>query len=163
VLNTRIIRSLRDRLLERGAPSLNGDASHVDGSFQTASLDRVAPLAELLFLMMSADGAIDARELSLIRGTVRTLTDGLVHGATTDRLIAGFQKALDHQGLEGRLGTVTARLAADREEAEMGALLAAAVALADDRVDEDEETLFHEITEQLGIGKRRLDELLGEL
>jgi uncharacterized tellurite resistance protein B-like protein len=164
VLDTAFLRRLRDQLLERGRPSLVPTPRvPIEDlpSLPAASLGRVAPHAELLFLMLSADGDADAREITTIRGAVRTLTDGLLRGGTADDLVDRFRAQLDAQGLERRLSAVTAKLAADREDAELAALLAAAVALADEQVDARERALFDEIIAALGIGKRRLDELLG--
>jgi tellurite resistance protein len=164
VLDTAFLRRLRDQLLERGAPSLvpKPRVPLEDlPSLPAASLDRVAPHAELLFLMLSVDGKADRRELATIRGAVRTLADGLLRGGTADDLVDRFRAQLDAEGLARRLEAVTAKLAADREDAELAALLAAAVALADEQVDTRERALFDEIIEGLGIGKRRLDEILG--
>jgi len=163
VIDTALILRLRDQLLERGSPSMVPvPGFDLDGlaPYELGSLQRVTPLAELLFLMMSADGQSDGRELTAMRGAVRTLTDGMLRGVTVDRLVDRFSERLAREGLEERVSAVTAVLAADREDAEAGVMLVAAVALADDHVDAREQALFDLVTSYLGVGKRRIDELL---
>ena len=58
MLDTDLVRRMRDQLLENGRPSLVPPADFELAElapFELASLERIAPLAELLFLMMSAD------------------------------------------------------------------------------------------------------------
>ena len=95
------------------------------------------------------------------RGAVRALTDGLLRTAVADELVEGFRTSLARDGHAQRLGAVTAHLAADRDDAEVGALLAAAVAMADGEVDAKEHQLFEQVTQELGISRRRVEELLG--
>ena len=164
MIDTRLMHRLRDQLLERGAPSVAGGSPSSPASaapYELASLARIAPLAELLFLMLTADADVDEREVLAVRGAVRTLTEGLLSAASVDGLVEGFAAALEREGLEARIADVTARLAADREDAEVGLMLAAAVALADGRVDDRERELFDEVASQLGVSQRRVDELLG--
>lgn len=164
MIDTRVIERLRDQLLDRGAPSVVAPGAldlESAAPYARAALARVTPLAELLFLMMAADGHVDERELAAIRGAVRALTDGLLPGATAAALVERFRDALDREGLDERLGEVTAALAADRDDAEVGVMLAAAVALADGHVDARERALFDEVVSHLGVSARRVAELLG--
>lgn len=164
MIDTDLIRRMRDQLLQNGRPSMVPPAGYALedlAPYELASLERVAPLAELLFLMMSIDGEFDDRERDAIRGVVRMLTDGLLRGATADRLVDRFRAALERDGLEERLSEVTGLLAADREDAEIGVMLAAAVALADGNVGADEASMFDRVVSYLGVGKRRVGELLG--
>lgn len=164
MIDSDLVRRIRDQLLANGRPSLVPSADFdLDGlaPFETASLERIAPLAELLFLMMSADGRFEDAEVDTIRGAVRTLTDGLLRGSTADKLVERFRAALAADGLDERLTVVTGLIAADREDAEVGVMLAASVALADGSVGDEERSLFDEVIASLGIGRKRLDELLG--
>lgn len=164
MIDTDLIRRMRDHLLQNGRPSMlppTGFALEDLAPFELASLERVTPLAELLFLMMAVDGELDDRELDTIRGAVRTLTDGLLRGTTADRLVDRFRTALERDGVEERLSEVSGLLSADREDAEVGVMLAAAVALADGNVGADEASMFERVVSYLGVGKRRIDELLG--
>lgn len=164
MLDTDLVRRMRDQLLENGRPSLVPPADFELAElapFELASLERIAPLAELLFLMMSADGTLDTKELDTIRGAIRTLTDGLLRGATADKLVERFAESLERDGLDERLAIVTGRIVADRDDAEVGVMLAASVALADGSVGSEERSLFDEVTASLGVGRKRIDELLG--
>lgn len=164
MIDTQLIHRLREQLLAKGLTAAGapaGAALEELAPYEAAALERVAPLAELLFLMMGADGAADVRERDAIRGAVRTLTDGILPAAAADRLVDRFGASLAEAGRDERLGAVIAVLAGDRDDAEVGALLAAAVALADGRVCSDENALFERVTSDLGISRRRLDELLG--
>jgi uncharacterized tellurite resistance protein B-like protein len=128
-----------------------------------ASRERVAPLAELLFLAMHADGqATDSEELA-VRGAVRTLTDGLVPGRVSDTMVDAFEEHLARDGYDERLHAVTQRIAADRDDAEVGVLLFAAVALSDGVVDAAEREAFERVAEELGVSPRRVAQLLGDL
>lgn len=166
MIDTELVRRMRDQLMANGRPSLAPPPPHAADPealppFEAASLARIAPLAELLFLMMSADGRLESREIATMRGAVRTLTDGMLGGATTDALVTRFEESLEREGLDARLEVVTGQLAADRDDAEVGVMLAASVALADESVGPDERALFDEVTASLGLGRKRIEELLG--
>lgn len=164
MLDSAVIQRLRDELLARGAPSLvpaPGGASDALTAYQRAALSRVTPLAELLFLMTSVNGAAAAREQDARRGALRTLTGGALRSAAIDALVREFQEAVLREGLEARIEAVALHLSADREDAEVAVMLAAAVALADGVVDAHEHALFELATTHLGLSRRRVDELLG--
>lgn len=171
-MDSDVIRRLRDRLVGHGRPSIlpGGDGSD-DGPTgpdrgahdQGASRERVAPLAELLFLAMHADGQATDSEQLAVRGAVRTLTDGLVPGRVSDTMVDAFEEQLARDGYEARLHTVTQRIAADRDDAELGVLLFAAVALSDGVVDAAEREAFERVAEELGVSPPRLAQLLGDV
>lgn len=171
-MDTDVIRRLRDRLVGHGRPSILPGGGGAEGGLagpeqgghdQGASRERVAPLAELLFLAMHADGQASESEQLAVRGAVRTLTDGLVPGRVSDTMVDAFEEHLARDGYEERLHTVTQRIAADRDDAEVGVLLFAAVALSDGVVDAAEREAFERVAEELGVSRRRLAQLLGDL
>lgn len=112
---------------------------------------------------MHADGQASESEQLAVRGAVRTLTDGLVPGRVSDTMVDAFEEHLARDGYEERLHTVTQRIAADRDDAEVGVLLFAAVALSDGVVDAAEREAFERVAEELGVSRRRLAQLLGDL
>ena len=158
---------LRRALRERGRPSLAppGPAPAPvvleDTSADTrAAVERVAPVCELLHLMMSADGCASSAEREVLRGSVRALTDGQLTSAVIDAMLARFEQALAREGQAARLAHVAAQLAADRADAETAFSLAAALTLADARVNPRELALLEELGEQLGLSRERRQALI---
>jgi uncharacterized tellurite resistance protein B-like protein len=158
---------LRRALRERGRASLAppGPASEPvvleDVSEETrAAIERVGPLCELLYLVMSADGTRSRAERDTLRGAVRALTDGGLRGAVIDAMLARFDQALAREGQAARLTHVAARLSADRADAETAFSLAAALALADAGVDRRELDLLDELGDQLGLSRERMQALI---
>ena len=153
------IRRLRDLLLDRAGllETLRGaELGTLDETSPevVALIERVSPMCEALYLVMMADGESHASERASIRGAIATLTGGLASG-TIDSMLERFAQAMADQGRPERLLQVTAKLSADREDAEAALALAAAVAMADGSVARAEESLLVELSESLGISSRR--------
>ena len=152
------IRRLRDMLLKEAGlpPHGNGEVRFDAEAPETQALVlRVSPMCEVLYLVMTADGESDARELQTIRGAIRSLTGDGLPSETIGSMLAQFSRAAVAQGREQRLMQVATQLSADREDAEAALALAAAVSVADDLVDPSEESLIVELGEWLGISPRR--------
>jgi len=167
-LDTPTLRRLRDRLLSASrperpsAPDLRRDAPEAPlDPEQAASQERVAPLAEVLFLMMVADGAITKEEEAAVRRAIDALTGDILPRAAADAMFAGFARDLRDQGRRRRLEEIASRFALERPEAEAAFSLAAAVALSDGRIDGEERGLVEELRTYLGISERRAGALLG--
>jgi tellurite resistance protein len=162
-LDRRALLRLRQSLRERGQPSLpppsptqGPRAVLADaGPEVRAAAERVAPICELLYLMMSVDGACTGEERELLRGAIRALTDGQLRSAMIDDMVAGFDDALLREGRGARLTFAAERLAADRADAEAAFSLAAAVALADSAPDPRELALLGELGDVLGLSATR--------
>jgi tellurite resistance protein len=154
---------LRQSLRERGKPSLTPPspvstprASLAEASPELrAAAERVAPICELLYLMMSVDGACTSEERDLLRGAIRALTDGQLRSAMIDDMLAGFDDALLREGRSARLAFAAARLSADRADAEAAFSLAAAIALADSSADPRELAMLEELGDMLGLPAAR--------
>jgi uncharacterized tellurite resistance protein B-like protein len=160
-IDTQTIRRLRDALIEGGVqPAAVNTAA--PGPGRQASLERVAPFVETMFLMMEADGHHDANEEAAIRGAMRTLTRGLLDDAELDSLLQTCALRLAEQGVEARLQALGNRICADRVDRETGFTLAAAIALADSEVAIEESALLVSIAEWYGISARRRREILGQ-
>ena len=158
---------MRRALLERGRPSLLPPAGQPISSGPPplsdearAAAERVAPICELLYLMMCADGSDNRAERELLRGAVRALTDGQLRSATIDAMLARFDEARTHEGQRARLSHVANLLAADRADAEAAYSLAAALALADGGADARELVLLEELGELLGLSRERRAQLV---
>lgn len=144
-------------LLERaGLAADEGQVAFDETSPEVRALmDRVAPICEALYLVMVADGESDAGEIKSIRGALVTLTAGGLSSRAVDSMLGGFEAAVAEQGWQERLMQVAGKLSADREDAEATLALAAAVAMADGSVASAEETLLVELSEWLGISRKR--------
>jgi tellurite resistance protein len=170
-IETATIRRLRDALLQSGRrPSAVLSPAYAAlaragllTEQEQALLDRVDPVAETLFLVMAADGKIDAVEQDAVRGAIRGLTNSLLHDGTIDVMMENYEKALAAEGREARLQRVAARLADHPSEAEGAFALAAAVALADDEVTDDERKLVSQVAEWFGISAQRVKSMLNQL
>ncbi|HSG55284.1 MAG TPA: hypothetical protein VLA45_07495, partial [Paracoccaceae bacterium] len=158
-IDTLTIRRLRDALIASGRVSeVQGERNPVPG--REASLARVAPFVETMYLMMVIDEAHTETESAVIRGAMRTLTHGLLDDSALSAMLAGFAEQRAAQGVEARLQAIGNRICADRIDRETGFTLAAAVALADETVAPEELTLLESIGEWFGLSSRRRREIL---
>jgi tellurite resistance protein len=166
-LDSATLARLRDELRRRGArvslpPPAGSPVAPQAAVDVLATMERIAPICEALYLLMVVDEASDAREQEVLRGTARALSDGVLKTAVIDGMLARFQAALEVHGRERRLAQVTAQLAADRHDAEAAFVLASVMAIADETPNERERSLLEELREQLGIPAARAGVLLGE-
>lgn len=155
-----LTRKLRDFILARGAGPHGAPASVAvteSGSpEQLALMRRVAPLAETLFLIMSADGLCRNAERTAIRGAMLTVTDDALDDGSFERLFASFTRLLEDEGLEARLGAVAAQLSVGRADTQVAIELAAAVITADDDVDPRELAALERLAELTGTDPDRV-------
>jgi hypothetical protein len=164
-LDSATLTRLRDELRDRGArPSLPPPAGVSAPAAETctdvlAIMERIAPICEVLYLLMVDH---DARELEVLRGIVRALTDGKLKTLVLEGMLARFEAALAAHGREHRLAQVAGQLAADRQDAEAAFVLASVMAIADELPNEHERRMLSELREQLGISPARAQALLGE-
>jgi tellurite resistance protein len=128
-----------------------------------AVVQRVSPMCEVLYLLLMADGHSDARELELLRGAVRALTDGALRSGEIDDMLALYAAMLERQSRQDRLEQITAQLSLDRSDAEATFMLAAAMVIADETPDEREKSMLRELCELLGIARARAQILLDEV
>ena len=163
-LDSALLSRIRDELRHRGERRSTPPPSAASAPTpeENAIAQRVMPFCEVLYLLMVADEQPDARELDVLRGAVRALTNGRLGSPAIDRQLARFQSALAMQGREQRLTELTGQLAADRQDAEAAYMLAAVMAIADETPDDREQAMLEELRELLGISARRAHTLLGE-
>lgn len=151
-------------LTRRGQPSLVPALATVPpdalpSDDHLALVERVSPMCEVLYLMMSADGRCDESERELLRGAVRVLTAGSLRSAQIDLMLEGFERQRVACGADARLQKVAGHLQVDRVEAEAAYSLAAAMALVDEDVDGLERHLLDELGDLLGLSAKRRTEL----
>lgn len=161
-LDTAAIRQLRDRLLALGSADAPGPAPAAAAPTpdQQAALERIGPLAEVLFLTMEADDDRARSECEAIRDAIRVLTDDLVPDPAIDALLARLEAQLAEQGREARLEALASRFVLAKPDAEMAFTLAAAIALSDGRVAPAEQAFVEEMRRYFGISAARATALL---
>jgi tellurite resistance protein len=170
-IETATIRRLRDALIQSGRrPSVVLSPAYEtltrEGLLspeETTALNRVDPLAETMFLMMSADGNISEIERDAVRGAIRGLSDNILRSGTINVMLENYQKRLQEQGKDERLREIADEIAEEPSEAEGAFALAAAIALADDEVADEENELINQLAEWFGIPDERAAQILDQL
>ncbi|HET9930807.1 MAG TPA: TerB family tellurite resistance protein [Polyangiaceae bacterium] len=170
-IRTTTILRLRDAMLESGRrPSVVVSPAYETlaragllSMEETAALSRVEPLAETMFLMVAADGSIADQERDALRGAVRGLSDNLLRTGTINVMLENFEQRLRDHGRDERLREIAEELSDHPSDAESAFTLAAAVALADDEVHDEEQSFINQLAEWLGINAARAGELLDQL
>ena len=170
-IETATIRRLRDALLESGRRA----SAVMSPAYETlaragllteeerTALDRVDPMAETLFLMMAADGKVTESERDALRGAIRGLAGDVLHEGTIRVMLEQYERSLQSEGREARLRSLGAVLSGIPAAAEGAFALAAAVALADDEVAEEERALVDQIRQWFGITNDRASLILHQL
>ena len=123
-------------------------------------------MAETMFLMISADGDVSPEELDADRGAIRGLIGDLLHTGTINVMTENYAKARKSQGRNARLKQIAENLAGAPEEAEgtEGAFaMAAAVALADNKLHEAEHSFIQQLAEWFQIAPQRCAKILDQL
>jgi len=170
-IETATIRRLSEALLQSGRrPSVVLSSAYEtltrEGMLspeESAALTRVDPLAETMFLMMSADGKIADEERDAVRGAIRGLTDNLLRSGTINVMLENYQQRLAEQGRDARLHEIAEEISEEPSEAEGAFALAAAVALADNEIADEENEFINQLADWFGIADDRATELLDQL
>src|SRR5271157_2935282 len=97
-IHTATISRLRDALLQSGRrPSLILSPAYETlarsgllSPEETAAVERIDPIAETMYLMMTADGNISDVEKDALRGAVRGLADNLIRTGTINVMFETF-------------------------------------------------------------------------
>src|SRR4051812_45984555 len=170
-IETATIARLRDALLLSGRrPSMVVSSAYEtltrEGLLtpeEAGSINRVEPLAETMFLMMAADGKLAETERDAVRGAIRGLTDNLLRSGTINVMLETYEKRLAESGRDARLHEIAEAIAEDPNEAEGAFALAAAVALADDEISDEENAFINQLADWFGISQVRASEILDQL
>lgn len=155
----RIVR-LRDKLLARGQPTLRPPAPTAVTPELSALEERVRPFAEVMYLVLSADAEVTEPERDVLRGALRSLTEGALSSMAMEMMLQDFAQNLARDGLDLRLDTLASILYADRPDARLALELASAAAEADRGVGPEELSVIRAFGERLGVGEIELEELL---
>ena len=170
-VKTQTIARLRDALLESGRrPSTVLSSTYealtragLLSPEEMAALNRVDPLAETMFLMMSVDGKLAEIERDAVRGAIRGLTNNVLRTGTINVMLETYAERLAAQGRDQRLHEIAEDIAEAPSEAEGAFALAAAVAYADDEIEPSENEFINQLAEWLGISPERAEQILDQL
>lgn len=145
---------LRKLIADKGRLSLAPEDPRFEGVCPTpemaAVLNRVAPIAEALYLVMSADGVCSLEERVALRGALRTITDDELSKPAIAALLHRFDSSLEDEGVTARMSRVAAQIAGDRADSRATVELAAALILADGEVTESERDVLQQLVEETG-------------
>ncbi len=171
-LETSTIRRLRDALLRSGRrPSIVLSPAYETlarknllSPEERTALTRIEPVAETMYLMMAADGRVQDAERDAIRGAIRGLTGDLLQDAGVIAvMLETFEARLRESGRDARLQEIAAEIGSETSKAEAAFVLAAAVALADDNVTDEETAFIRQLAVWFRIPTGRATRLLDEL
>src|SRR5690606_30671390 len=118
-VKTQTIARLRDALLESGRrPSTVLSSTYealtragLLSPEEMAALNRVDPLAETMFLMMSVDGKLAEIERDAVRGAIRGLTNNVLRTGTINVMLETYAERLAAQGRDQRLHEIAEAIA----------------------------------------------------
>src|SRR5690606_22129145 len=101
-------------------------------------------------------------ELAALRGAIRGLTGDALNDEIVQVMMENFAVRLRDDGRSARLAAVAASMK-EREEAINTFSLCAAVALADEKIDDAESALIQELREVFGLSQADAESVLGQL
>ncbi len=170
-IRTGTIERLRDALLESG----RRDTVVLSSAYETlarqgllntdeaAALRRIDAVAETMFLMMAADGDVADAERDAVRGAIRGLTGEVLNAGIINVMLETYAQRLQEQGRDQRLRQIAASVSLEASEAESAFALAAAVALADNEVADEENHLIDELARWFGFSEDEANSILDRL
>lgn len=126
-------------------------------------LRNIEPTVEAMFLMMCADARVQRSELDLIWDTVRSLSGQDLPGEAIKAMVTIFKTQLNEQGWPQSLQRVAEKLVDNRAEAEAAFSLVATVAMVDEKVTTEENTLLDQLAKGLEISDKRYCELVDDV
>jgi len=129
---------------------------------EQAAYERILPYAEVIYLVMTADGAHSPEEQDAMLGAIRYLTEGELDAHAADHMVARFQRELLRDGIEQRLDDVASRVYRERDDRELALSLAAGVAAADGQLHPSEERTIVGLAERLGFSHSQLRALFAD-
>jgi tellurite resistance protein len=163
-LSTGRLTELRDQLARRGQrKSMVFLSAAPDVLEAIGVVEEYGAVCEAIFLVMAVERRMLNVQRQLLRGALDVISGGRVRTAHMEAMLDAAAKRLATDGLEKRIARVVESLADDAARAETMVVLATAVAAADGKVTEEEQTLLDRLTRDLGVDSSRLTDVLGEL
>ncbi len=157
---------LRDALRARGArPSIVVPAMATSQELVDALrlVEEWGAFVEAMYLMMAADHRVKNVEREVLRGALLTLSDDRVRTRHMEAMLDAAMRKVMAEGPEKRLAIVIDALKGNPARAESAVVVAAAIAMADQRVVPEEHTLLTALTKGLGVDSKRADAILEEM
>lgn len=165
-LSTPTLIRLRDQLQAQGQrpsvviPSQNLSPDALE-FIQVTS--QYGTLCEAMYIMMSADGRVSQDERDVLKGALRSLSSDNVRGVHIEAMLDAASKKLASEGRDKRLAAVIEELREDTTISEIAFVLMAAIAFADNVIEDEENEVLNELAEGLGIDADRANELLDQV
>lgn len=157
---------LREALRTRGQrPSiiLPGGAASAELVDAMALVTEWGPFVEVMYLVMAADRRVLNVEREVLRGALALLSDERVRTRHMEAMLDAAARNVGAEGTEARLAKAIAALRSDPARARSAAVVAAAVAAADDRLAPEESLILTRIFRDLEIDPAEGERLLREL
>lgn len=128
---------------------------------QNKALERVAPAAECMFLVIAADQQVTDTELAALRGAIRGLAGDVLSDELLVMMMEKFALRLRDEGVDARLTAIARGLEVEESQSVFG--LAAAAALADNQVADEEGSVLEKLKSALELSDDAVAAILGEL
>jgi hypothetical protein len=154
---------LRDALKARGQRNSIVMGGSVELIEAMQFLDEWGPFVEAMYIMMVADRRMMNVERQVLRGALAVLSDEKVRTRHMEAMLDAAARNVVAEGVERRLQKVLAKLSQHPTKAESAALVAAAIAAADDKVVPEENELLKRMVRDLKIDDARANEILSEV
>ena len=157
------LETLRDHLRERGQrPSivLSGPRTSADLIEAMQIVEEWGAVCEAMYLVMAADRRVVNAEREVLRGALAVLSNDRVRTIHMEAMLDAAARKIAAEGADKRLERVISVLQEDPPRAELTAVLAAAVAAADNLIVPEEEALLDRLFKGLGIDGKRAEELM---
>jgi tellurite resistance protein len=157
---------LRDALRARGQrPSilLPGGAASAELMDAMAIVEDWGPFVEVMYLVMAVDRRVLNVEREVLRGALAILSDERVRTRHMEAMLDAATRNVGAEGTEARFKKAVAAVRGDPARARSAAVVAAAVAAADDRLSPEENAMLVRLLRELGVGGDDGQALLAEL
>ncbi|MEZ4221166.1 MAG: TerB family tellurite resistance protein [Polyangiaceae bacterium] len=165
-LRPKTLQRIRDELLDLGQPPsvhfMRAGAVEDPFAGDPDARRRFEALFEAMYLMVVADGTVADVEREVLRGAVRGLTDNAVRTKHIEEFMAQCD-ARAGEGVAARLAAIAPVLQEDPALTDAAFSLAAAIAFADNEIQDQENDLINDLAEALSISSEKAEDLLMQL
>jgi tellurite resistance protein len=118
---------------------------------------------EAMYLVMAADRRVLNVEREVLRGALAVLSNERVRTRHMEAMVDAATRRVANEGAEARLEKVIASLRTEPARADSAAIVAAAIAAADQRFAPEEHAILTKLFAGLGIAEERATAILADL